>query len=383
MAYNTGGEGHRGALLDEAGFADWLNSGNHKKFSWPKGEVFDRAEQAGGTQQIEDVVAIMKSKTHVTFSNKQAKTGVATHSHTWQNNSPIFTRLQREESKITDPFSKVKKFAENEVSKEPDFRKRRLYREAYEAVMKAGNTQVRDNLNQALIEEIFKTGFEHISGGADYMVITDVPDRTHYIFESSKHPICAATSLGYEIEFRRNASPSTLPSLEDIMPEKRDDIIEKYGLRVGRRVQLQPESLQIPNHLHKHVCEITAISGTNITVETADGPLVVDIQLWPTPIKAPEDLGNESGKIFLIKKKRWWECLKFWEKAEVFDPGLRLRVKHNNGVSDLFKQGGPAEGEEKNSGGGSFVATIQQDPGSVQTLLRRIEERGNLIKVKY
>ena len=72
MAYNTQGEGHHGALLDESNFADWLNSGGHELIPWPKNEVFDKAEQAGGPKKIEDVVAIMKSGKKVTFSNKQA-----------------------------------------------------------------------------------------------------------------------------------------------------------------------------------------------------------------------------------------------------------------------------------------------------------------------
>ena len=36
MAYNTQGEGHHGALLDESNFADWLNSGGHELIPWPE-----------------------------------------------------------------------------------------------------------------------------------------------------------------------------------------------------------------------------------------------------------------------------------------------------------------------------------------------------------
>ena len=375
MAYNTQGEGHHGALLDESNFADWLNSEGGTLISWPKGEVFKEARQAGGTQRIEDVVAIMESGRQVTFSNKQAKNGIGSHSHTWKNESAIFTRLQREDSKITEPFAKVKKFAESEIKETPDYKQRRLYREAYDAVMKAGNTQVRDNLNQELIEEIFKAGFDHISGGADFMVITDVPKNTYYIFECSKHPMVSANASGFKIEFRRNKPSTDMPSMEDISSDNRDSIISKYGLSVGKKVRLQKESSQIPSMLGGHVCEITNIAGNNITVETDNGDLQIDISLWKTALKVPEDIGNESGKIFLVKKKKWFE---FWAKDEVIDPGLRLRVKHNNGVSDLFKQGGIAERQNKNAGGGSFVATIQQDPGSVQTLLNTIEKSGGL-----
>ena len=379
MAYNTQGEGHHGALLDESNFADWLNSGGHELIPWPKNEVFDKAEQAGGPKKIEDVVAIMKSGKKVTFSNKQAGKGISDHSHTWKNESRIFTRLQKEDSNITKPFSKVKEFVKNEIKVVPYFNNRRIHREAYNAMMKAANTQVRDNLNQALIEQIFKVGFDHISGGANFMVITDVKEKEYNIFECSKHPVASAQASGYKIDYRRKKSSTKLPSIEDIIPKNREVIIEEYGLRVGRKVSLE-KSAQIPDNLHGESGTITKIDGNAITVEAKNETLEVDISEWKTPLKASGNLGKESGKIFLHKKKKWFE---FWKKDEVIDAGLQLRVKHNNGVSDLFKQGYPAEKQQKNAGGGAFVSTIQQNPGSVETLLDKIEEQGNLIKIKY
>ena len=73
----------------------------------------------------------------------------------------------------------------------------------------------------------------------------------------------------------------------------------------------------------------------------------------------PKAKGSESASIVLIT-----------EYGQQIGLGLRLRVKHNNGVSDLFKMG------SQNSG--SFVTTIQQDPGSVASILDAIKSQGNL-----
>ena len=99
------------------------------------------------------------------------------------------------------------------------------------------------------------------------------------------------------------------------------------------------------------------------------------------PNDCAEDIGNESGKILLVRK---WSPMEFWKispRRRTFDAGIRLRVKHNNGVSDLFKQGKAAQDKGKNAGGGSFVATFQQDSGSVEGLLKMIEKKGNLTTV--
>jgi len=61
--------------------------------------------------------------------------------------------------------------------------------------------------------------------------------------------------------------------------------------------------------------------------------------------------------------------------GEIEDLRLRLRVKHNNGVSDLFKMG------SQNTG--SFVTTIQQDPGSVRAILEIMDKQGKLGKAVY
>jgi len=73
----------------------------------------------------------------------------------------------------------------------------------------------------------------------------------------------------------------------------------------------------------------------------------------------PKKSGSESANLLLVSPTG--------EEAEL---GLRLRVKHNNGVSDLFHMG------TQNTG--SFVTTIQQDPGSVPGILDLMRDQGHL-----
>ena len=372
MSYPPEGEGHRGAVEDEENFTKWLNNGNYAKIPWPEGEEFDHAKHAGGTTKTEDVIAVMKSGTRIKFSNKQAKSGISAHSHTWKNDSTIFTRLRKEGSSITKPFTIVKDFVIREIKEIPEYKNRRVNREAYDAVMKAANTQVRDNLTEELIEDIFATGVDHITNGADIIVIADMPEKKYYFFNAERHPVAQAKSLGYKIEYQRNPSPSPLPSMEQISNGNRDEIITLFGLNVGEEVKLEG-SPQVPSELKGSICKINKIDKSILDLVLIEGErrLQVDLSLWPTPVKRPQDIGNESGKIFLIKSDK---CI---------DLGLRLRVKHNNGVSDLFKQGGPAEKNKKNRGGFTFVSTIQQDTGTVYRLLKMIDGDKNLLVLDF
>lgn len=81
---------------------------------------------------------------------------------------------------------------------------------------------------------------------------------------------------------------------------------------------------------------------------------------WDVRI-TPKQAGSESANLVLIGPN-----------GEEADLKLRLRVKHNNGVSDLFHMG------TQNTG--SFVTTIQQDPGSVQAILDLMDDQGHLLK---
>jgi hypothetical protein len=89
---------------------------------------------------------------------------------------------------------------------------------------------------------------------------------------------------------------------------------------------------------------------------------------WKLDIK-PQTHGKKSRNLIHID-----------ENGQEFDYGLRFIVKHNNGVSDLFKMNSAARKEEKNKGGGSFVTTINQNPSSVPTIIQIIEDKGNLIR---
>jgi hypothetical protein len=80
---------------------------------------------------------------------------------------------------------------------------------------------------------------------------------------------------------------------------------------------------------------------------------------WDVRI-TPKQRGSESANLVLIGPN-----------GEEADLKLRLRVKHNNGVSDLFHMG------TQNTG--SFVTTIQQDPGSVQAILDLMDDHGHLL----
>ena len=82
--------------------------------------------------------------------------------------------------------------------------------------------------------------------------------------------------------------------------------------------------------------------------------------------------GLAAGRVRVFIRPGWRgaSIVLITEYGQHISLGLRLRVKHNNGVSDLFKMG------SQNSG--SFVTTIQQDPGSVANILDAIESRGNL-----
>ena len=80
---------------------------------------------------------------------------------------------------------------------------------------------------------------------------------------------------------------------------------------------------------------------------------------WDVKIK-PKQAGSESANLVLIGPN-----------GEEADLKLRLRVKHNNGVSDLFHMG------TQNTG--SFVTTIQQDPGSVRAILDLMYNQGYLL----
>lgn len=70
--------------------------------------------------------------------------------------------------------------------------------------------------------------------------------------------------------------------------------------------------------------------------------------------------GSESASVLLVRD------------GQELSLGLRLRVKHNNGVSDLFRMG--------TQNNGSFVTTIQQDPGSVPRIIDIIEANGKLFR---
>ena len=80
---------------------------------------------------------------------------------------------------------------------------------------------------------------------------------------------------------------------------------------------------------------------------------------WDVRI-TPKQRGSESANLVLIGPN-----------SEEANLKLRLRVKHNNGVSDLFHMG------TQNTG--SFVTTIQQDPGSVQAILDLMDDHGHLL----
>ena len=80
---------------------------------------------------------------------------------------------------------------------------------------------------------------------------------------------------------------------------------------------------------------------------------------WDVRI-TPKQIGSESANLVLVGPN-----------DEEADLKLRLRVKHNNGVSDLFHMG------TQNTG--SFVTTIQQDPGSVQAILDLMDDHGHLL----
>tara|TARA_B100001013_G_scaffold235695_1_gene145070 strand:+ start:540 stop:1421 length:882 start_codon:yes stop_codon:yes gene_type:complete len=285
LGYDPFGRGHRGARRDEDRFHTWLNSGGHEHFDWG-GEIFDHAEVRGGTKKIEDVVAIMESGREIKFSNKQAKSGVESHSHTWKNNSRTFTQLRKEGSTITQPFTDLIEFRDRQVEQIPNFRDRLPNREMYDTRMKAAHQKVRDNLTEELIEEIFQDQLTHATKGADWVVISDWVREVYYWYRPYHHPIAEATALNYRLEFRR------LP---------------------GRRK------------------------------------------------------GNESGNLYLIM-----------ESGEKVDLKLRMRVKHNNGVRDFFKMGSAAEKKGRNAGGGVFVSTMNQDPGSIQMILELIDQDGNL-----
>tara|TARA_B100002052_G_scaffold118984_2_gene109501 strand:+ start:2295 stop:3218 length:924 start_codon:yes stop_codon:yes gene_type:complete len=87
---------------------------------------------------------------------------------------------------------------------------------------------------------------------------------------------------------------------------------------------------------------------------------------------------NDSWDIQLIQKTEGSESanlLLLGPNGEIEDLKLRLRVKHNNGVSDLFRMG------TQNSG--SFVTTIQQDPGSVRSILEIMDKQGKLGKANH
>lgn len=70
--------------------------------------------------------------------------------------------------------------------------------------------------------------------------------------------------------------------------------------------------------------------------------------------------GSESANLLLTSP----------DGSEERDLKLRLRVKTNNGVSDLFKMG--------SSNSCSFVTTIQQDPGSLPDIFEWMKEKNTL-----
>ena len=89
---------------------------------------------------------------------------------------------------------------------------------------------------------------------------------------------------------------------------------------------------------------------------------------WKLDLK-PQKPGKKSRNMIHIDKK-----------GNEFDYGLRFIVKHNNGVSDLFKMSTKARKKKRNMGGGSFVTTINQNPSSVPRIIQIIEDQGNLIR---
>ena len=89
---------------------------------------------------------------------------------------------------------------------------------------------------------------------------------------------------------------------------------------------------------------------------------------WKLDLK-PQKTGKKSRNMIHID-----------ENGNEFDYGLRFIVKHNNGVSDLFKMSTKARKAGKNTGGGSLVTTINQNPSSVPRIIQIIEDEGNLIQ---
>ena len=181
---------------------------------------------------------------------------------------------------------------------------------------------------------------------------------------------------------KRGGSPIVQPIIG--LEEFRDVEVLRIPNPVARRVNRDTYSSMMRAACSETRDNLTTELVTEIFTESMKHSLEMDYVVifdgvteryyWYRPKHHPAISAlNEGCDIALVPKKKGSESASIVlidEYGQHIDLGLRLRVKHNNGVSDLFKMG------RQNSG--SFVTTIQQDPGSVVKILDAIYSQGNL-----